>query len=62
MNPRNSTLGIMAEDSRGEGWRTLWLAVAMAGMIGVILGYEHQWMTVIVGALLMSISKDESTN
>ena len=52
----------MAEDSRGEGWRTLWLAVAMAGMIGVILGYEHQWMTVIVGALLMSISKDESTN
>ena len=34
----------------------------MAGMIGVILGYEHQWITVIVGALMMSISKDESTN
>ena len=62
MKPSNSTLEIMAEDSRGEGWRTLWLAVALAGMIGLILGYEHQWITVIVGALMMSISKDESTN
>lgn len=62
MKPSNSTLEIMAEDSRGEGWRTLWLAVALAGMVGLILGYEHQWITVIVGALMMSISKDESIN
>lgn len=52
----------MDDDLANDIWQKIWLAVAMLGLAGVILGNPHHIVTFIVGIILAIVAGRKDDN
>lgn len=49
------------EDRKPTIWAGIWMIVALIGLVGMLLGYEHQFITLLFGIVMVYIT-GESDN
>lgn len=50
------------EDEKITPWELVWFGLAVAGIVGIILGHPHHLITVIFGTAMLMITRKRKDN
>lgn len=50
------------EDNEPALWGVIWMGVALAGLVAIILGKEHHIITVILGTIMLMVTQNKDNN
>ena len=50
------------QDRKPTMWQMIWMGVALIGIMGIILGKQHQIITVLIGTLMLIVAEKDDNN